>query len=135
VRFDISPAMARYFSRTCPKCRDYFGVIGNQSSQKRKRSIKGSVPCVTTNSRLAGDPHHSCLRCNGYVGIILHKPGRNTPLQAVNGHCLRCPYRMAWIVIRGGRSAAADRLFVAFKHHYELSITFKNLFLFGVGCL
>ena len=43
----------------------------------------------------------SCPRCNGYLGIVLREPGRNVPLQAVNGHCLRCDYRMAWIVIRG----------------------------------
>jgi hypothetical protein len=29
--------------------------------------------------------------------------GANTPLQAVNGHCLGCGYRLAWIVIRGKR--------------------------------
>jgi len=44
----------------------------------------------------------SCPRCcNGYLGIILREPGCNTPLQAVNGHCLRCGHPMAWIVIRG----------------------------------
>jgi hypothetical protein len=46
----------------------------------------------------------SCPRCNGYVGIVLREPGRNTALQAVNGHCLGCGYRLAWIVIRGRRS-------------------------------
>jgi hypothetical protein len=47
----------------------------------------------------------SCPRCNGYVGIVLGEPGRNSPLQAVNGHCLRCGYRLAWIVIRGKRDS------------------------------
>lgn len=47
-----------------------------------------------------------CPRCNGYVGIIVREPGRNTPLEAVNGHCLRCSYRMAWIVIREKRDFA-----------------------------
>ena len=28
----------------------------------------------------------SCPRCNGYLGIVLREPGRNVPLQAVNGH-------------------------------------------------
>ena len=37
-------------------------------------------------------------RCNGYVRIIMRDPGRNVPLQAVNGHCLDCGYRMSWIV-------------------------------------
>ena len=53
----------------------------------------------------------ACPRCNGYVGIIIREQGRNTPLQAVNGHCLRCSYRMAWIVIRGGKSAPAMGVF------------------------
>ena len=42
----------------------------------------------------------ACPRCNGYLGIVLREPGRNVPLQAVNGHCLGCGYRMSWIVIR-----------------------------------
>jgi hypothetical protein len=28
----------------------------------------------------------------------MRDPGRNVPLQAVNGHCLDCGYRMSWIV-------------------------------------
>ena len=39
------------------------------------------------------------------VGIVMREPGRNTRLQAVNGHCLGCGYRLAWIVIRGKRDA------------------------------
>lgn len=46
----------------------------------------------------------ACPRCNGYVGIILREPERTLPLQAVNGHCLRCSYRLAWIVIEGKRT-------------------------------
>src|ERR671915_565707 len=45
--------------------------------------------------------YRSCPRCNGHVVIVIRDAGRNTPLQAVNGHCLRCSYRLAWIVIRG----------------------------------
>jgi hypothetical protein len=39
---------------------------------------------------MAKYPSRSCPRCNGYVGIVLREPGRNTPLQAVNGKCLGC---------------------------------------------
>ena len=42
----------------------------------------------------------SCPRCNGYLGIVLRESGRTVPLQAVNGHCLACGYRMSWIVIQ-----------------------------------
>jgi hypothetical protein len=48
--------------------------------------------------------YRSCPRCNGYVSIVLGEPGCNTPLQAVNDHCLRCSYRLTWIVIQGHRS-------------------------------
>ena len=44
----------------------------------------------------------NCPRCAGYLGIVLREPGRNTPLQAVNGHCLKCDYRLARIVVREG---------------------------------
>jgi hypothetical protein len=46
----------------------------------------------------------SCPRCNGYVEIIMREPERYMPLKAVNGRCVRCAYRLAWIVIRGGRN-------------------------------
>jgi hypothetical protein len=39
----------------------------------------------------------ACPRCNGYVGIVIREPGRNVPLQAVNGRCSGCSYRMAWL--------------------------------------
>lgn len=47
-------------------------------------------------------------RCNGYVGIVIREPGRNVPLQDVNGRCSGCAYHMAGIVIRGkGQSSAS----------------------------
>jgi hypothetical protein len=47
----------------------------------------------------------SCPRCKGYVDVAMHGAERNNPLHAVNGQCLKCGYRLAWIVIRGGRKA------------------------------
>jgi hypothetical protein len=47
--------------------------------------------------------YRSCPRCNGYVGIVLREPERDLPLRAVNGQCVRCRYRLAWIIVRGGR--------------------------------
>jgi hypothetical protein len=49
---------------------------------------------------------HPCPRCKGYLGIVLRAPGRNTPLQAINGRCLQCGHRLAWILIRGKRGHA-----------------------------
>jgi hypothetical protein len=51
-------------------------------------------------SRCSGNDALSSSRCDAYLGIILCEPGHNTRLQAVNGKCVRCDYRMAWIVIR-----------------------------------
>jgi len=33
----------------------------------------------------------SCPGCNRYVGIVIREPGRNVPVQAVNGRCTRHP--------------------------------------------
>jgi hypothetical protein len=44
-----------------------------------------------------------CARCNGDLGIVLSDPGRNTSLRAINGHCVQCGHRLAWILIRGKR--------------------------------
>ena len=46
-----------------------------------------------------------CPRCNGYLGIVLREPGSNMPVRAVNGHCIKCGYRLAWIVIKGKQTA------------------------------
>ena len=54
----------------------------------------------------------NCPRCANYVGIVLREPGRNAPVQAVNGHCLKCDYRLAWIVIRGRRGGSAAKMAV-----------------------
>jgi hypothetical protein len=46
----------------------------------------------------------TCPRCRGHVGIMLREPEQSTRLQPVNGHCLRCNYRLAWFVIGGNRA-------------------------------
>ena len=51
----------------------------------------------------------------GHVGIILREPERYTRLQAVNGHGLRCSYRLAWVVIRRGRQQVR-------KHRFRVAI-------------
>jgi len=61
--------------------------------------------------------YRSCPRCNGYLGIVMREPGRNMPLQAVNGHCLGCGYRLAWIVIRGKRYPRNGR-----SGHFDVAI-------------
>jgi hypothetical protein len=40
----------------------------------------------------------SCPRCSGYLGIVLRERRRNTPLRAINGRCVECGYRLAWIL-------------------------------------
>jgi C4-type Zn-finger protein len=47
----------------------------------------------------------SCPRCAGYLGIIMRKPAHNIPLQAINGRCLACGYRLAWVLVQGRKSA------------------------------
>lgn len=46
-----------------------------------------------------------CPRCNDYVGIRMREPDRNTRVQAVNGHCLACGYRLSWLLIQGRNPA------------------------------
>jgi hypothetical protein len=35
--------------------------------------------------------------------------GQNMPVQSVNGHCLGCGYRLAWLVIRGRVESSSAR--------------------------
>jgi hypothetical protein len=51
--------------------------------------------------------HRRCPRCNDYLGIVMRETGRNLPLRAVNGHCWTCGFRLAWILVVGGRSTRA----------------------------
>jgi hypothetical protein len=46
----------------------------------------------------------SCPECNGCLGIVVPEPKVKPPLQAINGRCLKCGYRLAWLMIRGKRS-------------------------------
>jgi hypothetical protein len=43
----------------------------------------------------------ACPRCNGYLGVVLRAPERNTGLRAIFGHCFECHHRLAWLLIRG----------------------------------
>jgi len=52
----------------------------------------------------------SCPRCNDYLGIVMRKPARNSPLQAINGRCLMCGYRLAWLVVRGRKGTSRKSL-------------------------
>ena len=42
-----------------------------------------------------------CPRCNGYLGIVLREPDRNTSVRPICGHCFRCNHRLAWKLIKG----------------------------------
>jgi len=35
----------------------------------------------------------------------MRKPARNISLQAINGRCLACGYRLAWILVQGRKLA------------------------------
>jgi len=50
----------------------------------------------------------NCPRCNGYVGIVLREPGRNTSLQSVNGQCLGCGYRSLGSWFEGNATLRGD---------------------------
>lgn len=44
-----------------------------------------------------------CPHCGGFMIVKVFEPERHTACQAVNGRCVRCQDRLAWIVIRGNR--------------------------------
>jgi len=45
----------------------------------------------------------TCPKCNDYLGIVVPKPTPKATVSAINGQCLRCGYRLAWILIVGRR--------------------------------
>ena len=52
----------------------------------------------------------SCPKCNGYLGIMVPERKAKMPVQAINGRCLKCGYRLAWVLVLGKRLANLLRL-------------------------
>src|SRR5882724_8164316 len=57
----------------------------------------------------------SCPKCNGYLGIVVPERKAKLPVKAINGRCLTCGYRLAWVVILGRSLARPD-----FREHPSL---------------
>ena len=45
----------------------------------------------------------ACPDCKGYVDVMMPKPRRDISLGAVKGKCVKCNYRMSWIIVSGGK--------------------------------
>jgi hypothetical protein len=39
-------------------------------------------------------------KCDGYLGIVVPEQKAKMPVQAINGRCLKCGYRLAWVLVR-----------------------------------
>jgi hypothetical protein len=46
---------------------------------------------------------HTYPKCNGYLGIVVPELKAKTPVQAINGRCLKCGYRLAALLVLGKR--------------------------------
>ena len=51
----------------------------------------------------------SCPKCSGYLGIVVPERKAKMPVQAINGWCLKCGYRLAWVLVRGKTSVGTKR--------------------------
>lgn len=65
-----------------------------------------------------------CPHCKGQVGIIMREPANPKPIRALNGRCLECSYRLAWIVIDGNDSNRRCRMGVT---HRKRKVSFRSL--------
>jgi hypothetical protein len=45
----------------------------------------------------------SCPKCNGYLGIVVPERKTKLPVKVINGRCLKCGYRLAWVLVLGER--------------------------------
>jgi hypothetical protein len=57
------------------------------------------------NSPVAKYLQRSCPKCDGYLGIVAPERKTKMAVQAINGRCLKCSYRLAWVLVRGKTSA------------------------------
>lgn len=63
----------------------------------------------------------SCPRSGGHVGITMREPETALRLQAVNGKCVRCSYRLAWIVVKGNRPGVLESAYRGLSYLMILS--------------
>jgi hypothetical protein len=55
--------------------------------------------------------HHSNIakfqrsspKCNDYLGIVVPEQKVKIAVKAINGRCLKCGYRLAWVLVSGKR--------------------------------
>jgi hypothetical protein len=80
----------------------------NRAAKVKIRRLEKTKERNDTTS-MAHYLYRKCPRCSDYLGIVLRGNKRNVPARAVNGHCWTCGYRLAWIVIRGGRHRVSRR--------------------------
>jgi hypothetical protein len=64
--------------------------------------------------RIAKYLQRSCPKCNGYLGIVVPEGKGKKPVQAINVPCLKCGYRLAWVLVLGNACLAAIRLILSF---------------------
>ena len=72
----------------------------------RQADAAAQNPTVQMTRYLA----RACPRCKGYVDVMMPKPRRDIPLGAVNGKCVKCNYRMSWIIVSGGKKDSKLRI-------------------------
>jgi hypothetical protein len=82
-------------SRRKPKLRSKTRKSAGRSKRRGAVNHRGAAELLDGKISLS-----LLSRCNDDLWIVIPHVGR-TRLKAVNGHCGRCGYRLAWIVIRG----------------------------------
>ena len=58
---------------------------------------------------MSKDVVRSCPKCKGDLAIVLPDRQRRARISAINGRCVNCGYRLAWILIQGKRAAFRNR--------------------------
>ena len=41
----------------------------------------------------------TCPKCDGHLGIVIPEQKAKIPVQAINGRCVKCGYRLAWVFV------------------------------------
>jgi hypothetical protein len=75
-----------------------------------------AIPSCDNLAAMAKYLHSSCPAVMDTSASSCVNLDATTPLQAVNGQCVRCSYRFTWIVIRGGSSLVRCFYGVKTKH-------------------
>jgi hypothetical protein len=76
----------------------YFSLEPNLFGSEDISIVTFVLQCIRSSNELLDsltEEQRSCPKSNDYLGIVVPERKAKVPVQAINGRCLKCGYRLA----------------------------------------